>query len=296
MNRRDFLAGSAGLALGAGLAGRGWAQRGPDPKKLERVAIMTWSFDQVVKGRQDDSARPLDLLDIPAMYADRYGVHNVEVQSVQFSSVEPGYLQELKKRLASSRSRITNMNLEFQTTTLSSPDKAVRFEAVDLARAWIDRAVVLGSPRVMVNQGTLTEQNEPIAIAALKQIGDYAKSKGIKVGMEPRGGGGTAPAGQAPFAWIDLMAEVIQGAGTYANLDIGNFGDQEAQHYGIRKMLPMSHGSTHVKLNPARYDLPAALRLMQGLGYTGLYSIEGGTQGDPYENVQKIFDVLVANL
>jgi hypothetical protein len=165
--------------------------------------------------------------------------------------------------------------------------------------------VVLGSPRVMVNQGTLTRENRPIAIAALKQIGDYAKSKNIKVGMEPRGGGRpAAPAGGAPaaapaeppFAWIDQMTEVIQGAGTYANLDIGNFGDQEAQHYGIRKQLSLSSGSTHVKLNPARYDLPAALRLMEGLGYRGLYSIEGGTQGDPYENVQKILDVLVASI
>ena len=92
--------------------------------------------------------------------------------------------------------------------------------------------------------------------------------------------------------------EIIKGSGTWANCDLGNFPDQETQHGGIRAMLPLTDGNCHVKLNPARYDLAAALKLTVELGYKGLYSIEapGGGQGDPHEAVQRIYDVLVANI
>jgi hypothetical protein len=92
--------------------------------------------------------------------------------------------------------------------------------------------------------------------------------------------------------------EIIKGSGTYANCDIGNFPDQQTQHAGIRAMFPLTDGNCHVKLNPARYDLPAALKLTRELQYTGLYSIEaGGNMGpDPYQNVQNIYDVLLANI
>jgi len=114
----------------------------------------------------------------------------------------------------------------------------------------------------------------------------------------PRGGGDVA-AGPVlppqPPAW-SLLADIIKGSGTYANCDLGNFPDQETQHAGIRGLFPMTDGNCHVKLNPARYDLPAALALVKSLNYQGLYSIEAGGQGDPHENVQRIYDVLLPNM
>jgi hypothetical protein len=105
-----------------------------------------------------------------------------------------------------------------------------------------------------------------------------------------------APPG--PPAYI-LLVEIIKGSGTYANCDIGNFPDQETQHAGMRAMFPLTDGNCHVKLNPARYDLPAALALTKELGYRGLYSIESGGSvagTDPHENVQRIYDILLAGI
>ena len=95
-----------------------------------------------------------------------------------------------------------------------------------------------------------------------------------------------------------LLVEIIKGSGTWANCDLGNFPDQETQHAGIRGMFPLTDGNCHVKLNPARYDLPAALALVKQLGYTGLYSIEagGGAGTDPHQVVQNIYDVLLPNI
>ena len=62
-------------------------------------------------------------------------------------------------------------------------------------------------------------------------------------------------------------------------------------------MFPYTDGNCHMKmLDPSAYDLAAAIALIKQLGYTGLYSIENEQQGDPYDNVQKVYDVVVANI
>jgi len=272
------------------------------------------------------------------MYADRYGVHNVEMQHSHFppEPVDAGYLRNFRERLAKTKSQVTNINLEFGPQNISAGDPALRQQAVDRTKQWIDYAVVLGCPRIMVNQGAPTQENKADATAALKAMGDYGKSKNVMISMENRGSGAGrrgapptgapasgAPAGAAtppaagappaaaqpapaappgtppgPPAYI-LLVEIIKGSGTYANCDIGNFPDQETQHAGMRAMFPLTDGNCHVKLNPARYDLPAALALTKELGYKGLYSIESGGSAagaDPHENVQRIYDILIANI
>jgi len=336
MKRREFLIGAA-AAAGLVSTRRGWAQTARDQAKLGRVAIMTLSFSSILKSatQPDNPARTLDIMDIGQMYADRYGVHNVEMQHSHFPSTDAGYLKSFRDRLAMTKSQVTNINLEFGPQNISADDPALRQQAVDRTKEWIDYAVALGCPRIMVNQGQPTEEKKAVAVAALKAMGDYGKSKNIMVAVENRGGGGgrrgappagapgvtgaapaapapaasppaaappaaAAPAGPpAPAAYI-LLVEIIKGSGTYANCDLGNFPDQETQHGGIRAMFPLTDGNCHVKLNPARYDLPAAIALTTQLGYKGLYSIESGGGGaagvDPHENVQRIYDVLLANM
>jgi hypothetical protein len=71
MNRREFLIGSVAAAA-AFRSGRVHAQ-GADRARLDRVAIMTYSFDRIIKvvGRPDDPARTLDFFDVPEMFADK---------------------------------------------------------------------------------------------------------------------------------------------------------------------------------------------------------------------------------
>jgi len=309
MKRREFL---IGAAAAAGLASRrkGWAQT-RDQAKLARVAIMSLCFNSILKNpsQPDNPARTLDIMDLGQMLADRYGVHNVEMQHAHFPSTEPAYLMGFRDRLAKTMSRVTNINLEFGPQNISATDPALRQQAIDRTKEWIDHALALGCPRIMVNQGAPTQENKDVAIAALKAMGDYGKSRNIMVAMENRGGGGgrqgapapgatPAPPGPpVPAAWV-LLVEIINGSATYANCDLGNFPDQDTQHAGIRGMFPLTDGNCHVKLNPARYDLPAALALVKQLRYTGLYSIEAGGGGgaDPYQNVQSIYDVLIPGI
>jgi hypothetical protein len=319
MKRREFLIGSA-LAAGQG---RVWGQR-PDQAKLDRVAIMSLCFNPVIKSaaHPDDPKRTLDILDLPDMVAERYGVHYVEMQHSHFSSAEPAYLEEFRGRMKKAKSRMNQINLEFGPLNISTPDPVLRVETIDLNKRWIDHAVMLGCPRVMVNQGTLAPEVRQAAIDTLKTINAYAKAKKVFVTMENRGGGGgggragaagtpgagaaagtpvsggaAVPPRPASPSW-EVVVEVIKAAGIWANPDVGNFPDEEARAAGLRAMYPLSSGSSHCHYNPERYNEANAIRISKEVGYKGLYSIEASANNgpDPYAAVQAILDELLRDI
>ena len=175
MKRREFL---IGAAAAAGLTRTNtWARTRQQPKgdaaKLSRVAIMSLSFNSILKNpsQPDNPAKTLDIMDLGQMYADRYGVHNVEMQHAHFPSTELSYLKSFREGLARTKSQVTNINLEFGPQNISAADPALRQQAVDRTKEWIDHAVALGCPRIMVNQGQPTPENKEVAIAALKAMG-----------------------------------------------------------------------------------------------------------------------------
>ena len=177
MKRREFLLG----AIAAGVARRAGAQA-RDEAKLRRIAIMSLCFNSILKNpaQPDNAAKTLDILDLPQMYVDRYSVHNVEMQHSHFASTDAAYLEEFRARLARTHSRVTNINLEFGPQNISAADPALRQEAIDRTRQWIDHAVTLGCPRVMVNQGMPTQENKAAAIdrqmqefEAVQMIGEH---------------------------------------------------------------------------------------------------------------------------
>jgi len=193
MNRREFFSTAAGVAALA--SGRfGWAAQVVDPKvdwkkipqsTLDRIAIMTLNFQSILKvpDTQDSPNRTLELFDIGEMLADTYGVHKVEFQHYHLASVEPSYFRDLKARLEKTRSRATQINLEFSGLNISAPQQRDRLLAIDLTKMWIDHAVTLGAQRVMINQGQPTQENKVHSIPTLKAMADYGKSKNIIVSV-----------------------------------------------------------------------------------------------------------------
>jgi hypothetical protein len=203
MRRRDFLASAAAAVTAAG-SPTIWAQTQTPAKvkqsTLDRIAIMTLNFQRILKvpDVQDSPERNLELFDIGEMIADKYGVHKVEFQHYHLASTEPSYLKELRSRLEKVKSRATQINLEFSGLNMSAPRLRDRLLAIDLTKAWVDHAVLMGAQRVMVNQGAQggqdsvmpTHENKVYSIPALKTMADYGRSKGIIVSVETRGGGG----------------------------------------------------------------------------------------------------------
>src|SRR5207244_5538993 len=94
-----------------------WAQppAGAKASTLDRISIMTLNFQRMLKvpDVQDSPDRTLELFDVAEMVADKYGVHKVEFQHSHIPSTEPSYLKELRGRTEKSKSRMTQINLEF---------------------------------------------------------------------------------------------------------------------------------------------------------------------------------------
>ena len=59
-------------------------------------------------------------------------------------------------------------------------------------------------------------------------------------------------------------------------------------------LIPLAHHQCHVKMN-ARFDFGKSIRTAEGMGYKGLYSIEGGGP-DPKVDLPKIIDALLENM
>jgi hypothetical protein len=163
-----------------------------DPAKLARIAIMILNFENMLRipGVWEQPTDTLNLADVPQMFADRYGVHNIEIQHTHFASTEPAFLKDMRASIEKAGSRISNINLEFGPMNISAVQPGLRLQAIDLTREWIDHAVAVGSPRVMINQGALTPENRRTAIEALSRMVEYGASKGVKIGVETRGVGG----------------------------------------------------------------------------------------------------------
>jgi len=285
--------------------GRGGGRgRGPAPvaaEKLARISLMTLNFNAYVKNPNDQTPTPdqtLTPFDLPKMYVESYGVHNIEYQhqTIVQSETDPAYIKELKAKLDENKTMMTQINLEFGTVqSISNPEAAGRQQAVDHVKQWIDIATQYGCPRVMINQqqAQLTKETRDGAVAAMKAMADYGRPKNVKVSFETRGAGTpeyVQAIGMKPW---EFGLSVIKDAGAASNVDIGNVAamNQQELHDCIKGWFPYSSGNMHIKSSPF-WDIGQAVRFTEGLGYKGLYSIEVAR----HEGVRIVYNTILANL
>jgi len=262
---------------------------------------MTLNFNAYVKNPRNQNPTPEQTLtpfDLPKMYVENYGVHNIEYQheTIVESEKDPEYIKELKARLDENKTTMTQINLEFGTAqSISNPDAAGRQQAVEHVKQWMDIASQYGCPRVMINQqqAQLTKETREGAVAAMKAMADYGRTKNVKVSFETRGVGTpeyVQAIGMKPW---EFGIGVIKDAGANSNVDIGNVGamSQQELHDCIKAWFPYSSGNMHIKSSPF-WDIGQAVRFTEGLGYKGLYSIEVAR----HEGVRIVYNTILANI
>lgn len=327
MERREFMKGAV-AAAGLATAATAWTQAG-NQGKLSRMAIMMFGLNNIVKNNFPPSPeRTLDIMEFGELCADRYHVHQIELQSNYFPSTEMSWLADFKARLAKTKTKVVQVNLEFgmdfgdaAQATVASP--AGRLQMIDLHRVWFDKLAFLECPRVLVNQGQPTPGNKEQTIENYKALVGLAKAKNIKVASENRdnappsgrgfggakGGPGGLPGISAaalqramrvdpdappPGKRYPLLIEILQAAGAYTCVDCLNFPDEPTELAGMRAMIPYSSGLMHAG---GQYDTANAIKLTRELGYQGLYSIKAGFfEKDPLEAAQKVIDGVLANM
>jgi len=256
---------------------------------------------------------------LPQMYQDVYGVSHIEFQHshlVDTSGNQPqrppdqDFFRQMRAKLDAAKVTATQVNIEIGTIPNLSGD--ARDKWMTSAKQWVDAAPIIGVKRLMLNQTGLNEENKANCISVWKEIQDYAKPKGIRISAETRGTGGgggrrgatpgdqsAAPPSPPPDPRVaarsafTLLAQVIEAAGAYSNVDIGNVGapDQQTLHDAIKALYSTSSGNMHIKSSP-NWDIGAAVRYTESLGYKGLYSIE--VNGHPA--VRQVYAIILANV
>jgi Xylose isomerase-like TIM barrel len=288
-SRRDFLFGSAAVAAASATNRLAWAQDAATRAKLDRISLMTNDFDGLLPEIWDRSQPPaplqLDMMDLPDAVADRLHLHNLEVCNINLLSMEPSYIQKFKDRMHKAKSRVVDLVVELDPPathyrgyiSVCSPDPAIRIQAIELTKKWIDIAAVLGSPSIMPDQGVrYLPQDLTPSIEGLKALVDYGKPKGVAVILEPRG------------QRLDQLVELIKGSGAYSNPQIGTV-------EGLRLLYPLARTVQHVNLSP-RSNLATAIKISKELDFKGWYSIEAGGGPDTWVEVQKVIDALLQYL
>jgi sugar phosphate isomerase/epimerase len=336
MNRRMFLAGT-GSAVAA-LCNTAFAQglraataapqnqgqlaaRGRVPgtpanvpaAKLARVSILALEFGSILVfpwTQNPKENQTLNVLDLPQMIQDVYGVSHLEFQHGHFvdtsgnqdqRSPDPDFLRQMRAKLDAAKVTATQINMEIGAVPNLSGE--ARDKWMTCAKKWVDAAPILGAKRLLLNQSGLNEGNKANCISVWKEIQDYATPKGIMITAETRGSGGGRRVGDAVQptdprvqvrAALDLLADVIKSAGAYSTCDIGNAGapDQQTENYVIKALYPSSSGNMHIKSSPY-WDIGTTVRYTESLGYKGLYGVEGG-QGDAA--VRIIYNLILANI
>ena len=277
---------------------------------------MTLNFGSMLKfpwTENPNENQTLSVLDLPQMYQDVYGVSHIEFQhnhlvdaagSQQQRPPDPDFFRQVRAKLDAAQVTATQVNIEIGTIPNLSGE--ARDKWMTSAKQWVDAAPIIGVKRLMLNQTGLNEENKANCISVWKEIQDYAKPKGIRISAETRGTGGrrrgSAEAGPAQpepdpraaaRAAYTLLANVIEAAGAYSNIDIGNVGapDQETLHDAIKTLYSTSSGNMHIKSSP-NWDIGAAVRFTESLGFRGHYSIE--VNGHPA--VRQVYDLILANV
>jgi len=329
MRRREFLAAAtAASALSIGRTVRAQKSRQADPEKLARIAVMTLDFNAILKlpTQPASPTRTLEILDVPEMLADMYGVHNVEFQHQHLAqdakNPDPAFFKELKAKFDAVGSRANQINIEIGTLAQLGPDgKAsalsgdARATWLETGKKWADVAPLLGIKRLMLNQGALTDDSKEGVTSLWKELQDYATPKGILISAETRGtgvptAGGRGAAGQAAaappppapampeqerlrYVW-GILNDCIEKSGGYSNLDFGGagrFANQQQLHDAIKGMMKRSAGNMHVKSSPD-WDIGKAVSFAESIGYKGLYTIEV----NPDPAIRIVYNTILANI
>ena len=274
MKRRTFLKASIG-----GLPvwiGTGYAVAGPNrasSNSMRRVGMSTVTFRTRFRATQDmgtpDMEHELTLLDIPEYFADRFGLRNVEFWSKHFESRTPSYLQELKKKIAASRSRLINIQVD-EAYNLSDRDEDKRRKSVALVREWLDVAAELGSEALRANPG---RDSIASSVVSLKELNAHALKKGVLLLAENHGG-----IEKNPDVHLHLIRTV--GSPNFRTLpDFGNY-PEEIRYRALGFIMRYAHlVSAKVMLfndqwEHVSFDFDQCMRIAEATGFRGIYSAE----------------------
>lgn len=281
MHRRDFLKqGSAALAsplvLAAIPSSVVAAPVQADP--LARIGIATWSFRHLMAAGRNPKMPPAEravmtALDAPKFVREELGLRQLEIIINHLDERTVAYAERVRGAADKAGVHFINFQLGGQ---MSAPDPAVRAKSIEEIKEGMRIAAALGSPTVRADVGGRQGEALDLAVTAdsYKQLVEFGSTIKVMPMPENHGGHSTDP---------DTLVSIMKAIDPRirAIVDWGNFRvENQAQRIeSTRKLLPYA-GLISAKVDQfdadyrPGYDVAELVRLVEGSGYKGKYSIE----------------------
>jgi len=286
MNRRQFLKHGgltlAGSALFVAMP-RARAASGEMQTKMKRIGCTTVCFRMRFPSTQPKNYSPqepeLKLLDVPAFFAEKLGVHNVELWSRHFSQTSLKYCRRIRAAAAKAGSRIINIQLDEPGYNLSSADRAQRKKSIELVKRWMERAAACGATSLRANTGGSRKEKFNVAITgdSFRQLAEFGEKIRVKILIENHGGHSSNP---------DHIVAIIKAVNTPWCRSLPDFGNmptdftQQQRDEFLKKLYPYAHLISakgmyfDAQARHLTYDIGTCVRTAEVSGFKGIYSAE----------------------
>lgn len=260
----------------------------------ERVGLGTVSLRNRFEQTKPAGAmlqNPLTLLDVPAYYRERFAVRRLEFWSKHFESLDPEYLQQLRRRINRAGAQLINIQVD-ENYDLASPDESKRQQGLTLVRQWVDAAAALGSRAIRINPGRTGGSVEQ-SIASMREVNGYCLAKRLPLLTENHFGIEMDP---------DIHLRIREGAGprnVYTLPDFGNY-PVESMWESLAKILPYAYVVSAKAVDfdaqgkHLSYDFDRCLRLCEDAGFKGIYLVEQWSRNEQPMDAEKIADWMLA--
>ena len=313
MKRREFLKHS-GAAVASSMfavgAGQGETASAADrDTKMKRIGRTTTCFRTMfAKTRPKDMpalAKPLTLLDIPALMADELGVHNVELWGVHFDDTSLAFCEKMRTAAEKAGSRVFNLQIDGVPYNLSDPDPALRRDSIETAKEWMDKAAALGAASARANTGGKPSQefNLDDTADSFRRLADYGEQIGVKVLIENHGGHSMQPKN------VVAITKAVDSPWCRTLPDFGNVPPDAGEAFR-EKMLKMLFPYALIASakgmwfnesgNHEPYDIGRCVQIGESCGFKGIYSAEHWDPKrrpfEPVETVTRIIDSILKNI
>lgn len=310
-SRREFLKRSAALATCGVVIG---SQRNvfgsPNlAEKMKRVGCTTVCFRMLFPATRpkdySQAIRDLTLLDVPDLFAEKLGVHNVEVWSKHFDQTSLAHCDKVCRAAEKAGSRIINIQLDDPAYNLSDRDIAGRQKSVDFVKQWMDRAAACGATSLRANTGRSEgkEFDLDITVDSFRSLAEHGKGIGVKILIENHGANSAAP---------EKIVEIVKGVDTPWCRTLPDFGnvppgaDETFRRKLLKALFPYAHLVSAKgmwfddQMQHVPYDIGECVRIGEVSGYQGIYSAEHwdpkARPADPFRVTKRIIELIVANL
>jgi sugar phosphate isomerase/epimerase len=266
LHRREFLVAAAAAVASAAVV----PPLAAAPPKYD-LSLGQWSFNRSLLGKQLD---PLDF----AAKAKELGFQGLDYVNTFFKdrAGDRAYLAEMKKR-SDGAGLVNDLILIDAEGAIGDPDAALRAQAIDNHKRWVEAATALGCRGIRINAvsaGTPDEQRK-LVIEGTRALTEFADEQGIEILIENHGGL------SSDAVWLDSVVRGVAHPRCGSLADFGNWSLGDGRWYdryrGVAELVPTAKGisvkahSFDADGNEKTTDFARMMKIVIDGGYRGRF-------------------------